>query len=126
MMAHAVVENRLELLTSDGVTIAGRGRFRISKCLRDGAVPLRFKACSVDAHPRARRQGANALVQGKWFRYMPPQEETDMTRRFRPSIDSPAGEQCLDLRRKPEGLAVVGEIKRLDAEWIACQEQALP
>ena len=105
----------------------GRGAGRFGKLQRDIEIAVQAAlAGGIDPQGGAGRQAADIVIEGMRLGHRAEQEKTDMARRIRTATNAPAGDQALDRRGGAQRPPVIGVIKRLDAERIAGQQQALP
>src|SRR5262249_42271090 len=80
-------------------------------------------ARGVGPNGRACRNGANATMDGEWFRNAAKQMESHPTRRLGIARHPSAGEQRLHLRSEPQGAAVVRVVQGLDSKGIPREQQ---
>ena len=87
---------------------------------------LLARAVLAGPQPGSRRQGADATIKGMGLGDVAPQEKPDVAGAVGRGVDAAAGQQRLDLGGGLETTAALGDIKRLDAEGVAGQQQAAP
>src|SRR5215472_12726428 len=87
-------------------------------------LPDKLLTLSIDPECCAGSQRTYPTVEGIWLGHMAPQEESNVTGRFRIGVDLLAFEQGFHLRRHAKGHAIIGIVERLDSVWVASKQQA--